>query len=93
MEDLLGMVTELQEELEKLKGIWDAQREIHVDRWCQALASIKQEQVPETPQQEGNAVSIPQLTQGRSCKHVKNGKKSRLDMAGEIHLHPSYPTR
>lgn len=45
MEDLLGMVTELQEELEKLKGIWDAQREIHVDWWCQALASVKQDRV------------------------------------------------
>lgn len=31
-------------QVEKVRGIWDSEREIHW--WCQALASVKQEQAP-----------------------------------------------
>lgn len=67
------MVAELQEEVEKLRSIWNAKRE---REWlCQALVSSKQEKAPGIPQQEGNAVPVPQQTQGRSYKDVNDWKQ------------------
>lgn len=57
----------------KLRSIWNSEREL--DLWCQALVCLKQEQAPEIPQWEGDAVSIPQKTQGRRCKDVKKWKQ------------------
>ena len=59
VDDLLSMVAELREEVERLRSIRESEKEI--DWWNQALSSLrqKQEQPPEKNQDQGDPVSSP----------------------------------
>lgn len=57
---------QLQYEVESLGNIRESKREID---WCnQALASLKQKQISEIIQDQGDPLFIPQQGEGRSCK-------------------------
>ncbi|KAK4813363.1 hypothetical protein QYF61_003562 [Mycteria americana] len=53
VDDLLCMVAELWEELERLRSIREAEKEI--DWWCHALSPLRQEQEQQQPPAEGSS--------------------------------------
>ncbi|GAB0208393.1 hypothetical protein GRJ2_003305000 [Grus japonensis] len=67
-DDLLSLVAELREEVERLRSIREAEKEI--DWWSQALPSLRQKQGQLTDQNqgEGDPVSSPCQAEGSSLK-------------------------
>ncbi|GAB0208322.1 hypothetical protein GRJ2_003297900 [Grus japonensis] len=66
VDDLLSLVAELREEVERLRSIREAEKEI--DWWSQALPSLRQKQTPDKTQDEGDPISSPCQDEGRSLK-------------------------
>ncbi|GAB0209138.1 hypothetical protein GRJ2_003379500 [Grus japonensis] len=75
VDDLLSLVAELREEVERLRSIREAEREI--DWWSQALPSLKQKQgqLTDQSQSEGDPVSSPCQAEGSSLKEGSEGKQ------------------
>ncbi|GAB0207770.1 mitochondrial enolase superfamily member 1 [Grus japonensis] len=67
-DDLLSLVAELREEVERLRSIREAEKEI--DWWSQALPSLRQKQgqLMDQSQSEGDPVSSPCQAEGSSLK-------------------------
>ncbi|GAB0207986.1 hypothetical protein GRJ2_003264300 [Grus japonensis] len=84
VDDLLSLVAELHEEVERLRSIREAEREI--DWWNQALPSLRQKQgqPPNKTQGEGDPVSSPCQAEGSSLKegsewkqvHARRGRRT-----------------
>ncbi|GAB0208855.1 hypothetical protein GRJ2_003351200 [Grus japonensis] len=75
VDDLLSLVAELREEVERLRSIREAEREI--DWWSQALPSLRQKQGQLTDQNqgEGDPVSSPCQAEGSSLKEGSEWKQ------------------
>ncbi|GAB0208750.1 hypothetical protein GRJ2_003340700 [Grus japonensis] len=75
MIDLLSLVAELREEVERLRSIREAEREI--DWWSQALPSLRQKQgqLTDQSQSEGDPVSSPRQAEGSSLKEGSEWKQ------------------
>ncbi|GAB0178621.1 hypothetical protein GRJ2_000327400 [Grus japonensis] len=77
VDDLLSLVAELREEVERLRSIREAEREI--DWWSQTLPSLKQKQgqLTDQSQSEGDPVSSPHPAEGSSLKEGNKWKQVR----------------
>ncbi|GAB0205185.1 hypothetical protein GRJ2_002984100 [Grus japonensis] len=75
VDDLLSLVAELREEVERLRSIREADREI--DWWSQALPSLRQKQgqLTDQSQSEGDPVSSPCQAEGSSLKEGSEWKQ------------------
>ncbi|GAB0208697.1 hypothetical protein GRJ2_003335400 [Grus japonensis] len=75
VDDLLSLVAELREEVERLRSIREAEREI--DWWSQALPSLRQKQgqLTDQSQGEGDPVSSPRQAEGSSLKEGSEWKQ------------------
>ncbi|GAB0206304.1 hypothetical protein GRJ2_003096000 [Grus japonensis] len=84
VDDLLSLMAELHEEVEMLRSIREAEREI--DWWSQALPSLRQKQgqLTDRNQGEGGPVSSPCQAEGSSLKgrsewkqvHARHGRQT-----------------
>ncbi|KAK4826358.1 hypothetical protein QYF61_007952 [Mycteria americana] len=84
VDNLLSLVAELQEEVERLRSIRESEKEI--DWWIHALPSLRQEQEqpPERKQDQGDAVSSPHQAEDSSLKersewrqvHARGGRRT-----------------
>ena len=81
MDDLLGLVAELREEVERLRSIREAERERERERdwWSQALPSRRQKQgqPPDRTQGEGHPASSPCQAEGSSLERRSEWRQGR----------------
>lgn len=89
MGDLLSLVAELQEEVERIRSIRESEKE--TGWWNQALPSLiqKQEQPPEKKQDQRDPVSSPCQAEGSSLKERSEQKQVRAQGGRQT---PSLPT-
>ncbi|GAB0179160.1 hypothetical protein GRJ2_000381300 [Grus japonensis] len=75
VDNLLSLVAELREEVERLRSIREAEREI--DWWSQALLSLRQKQghLTDQSQSKGDPVSSPCQAEGSSLKEGSEWKQ------------------
>ncbi|GAB0185452.1 hypothetical protein GRJ2_001010500 [Grus japonensis] len=75
VDDLLSLVAELHEEVERLRSIREAERDI--DWWSQALPSPRQKQgqLTDQSQSEGDPVSSPRQAESSSLKEGSEWKQ------------------
>ena len=85
VDDLLCMVAELWEEVERLRSIREAEKEI--DWWCHALSPPRQEQEQQQPpvrtHDQGDPVSPHTGLKAAAQRRRVNGGESTLVAAGE----------
>ncbi|KAK4830603.1 hypothetical protein QYF61_012029 [Mycteria americana] len=86
VDDLLCMVAELREEVERLRSIREAEKEI--DWWCHALPPLRQEQEQQQPpvrtHDQGDPLSpLPTRLKAAAQRRRVNGGESTLVAAGE----------
>ncbi|GAB0204581.1 hypothetical protein GRJ2_002923700 [Grus japonensis] len=89
VDDLLSLVAELREEVERLRSIREVEREI--DWWSQALPSLRQKQghLTDQSQSERDPVSSPRQAEGSSLKegsewkqvHVRHGRQQTFSFS------------
>ncbi|KAK4811185.1 hypothetical protein QYF61_019816 [Mycteria americana] len=95
VDDLLCMVAELREEVERLRSIREAEKEI--DWWCHALPPLRQEQEQQQPpvrtHDQGDPLSSPTRLKAVAQRRRVNGGESMLVAAGEGPPCPPCPHR
>jgi len=90
---LLGLVTDLRDEVDSLRNIRESEREI--DWWSHALTSPKPEQgqPPEKGCHQRDPVSSSHQDVGRDLKEAERGKKSAIGATSEPSPCPPYVSR
>ncbi|GAB0179489.1 hypothetical protein GRJ2_000414200 [Grus japonensis] len=92
VDDLLSLVAELREEVERLRSIREAEREI--DWWSQALPSLRQKQgqLTDQSQSEGDPVSSPRQVEGSSLKEGSEWKQVHAWCGRQTFSSPTSPS-
>ncbi|GAB0209336.1 hypothetical protein GRJ2_003399300 [Grus japonensis] len=93
VDDLLSLVAELREEVERLRSIREAEKEID---WCsQALPSLRQKQgqTPDKTQDQGDPVSFPCQDEGSSLKERSEWRQIHARGSRQTSSLPTSPSQ
>ncbi|GAB0188521.1 pyruvate dehydrogenase protein X component, mitochondrial [Grus japonensis] len=93
VDDLLSLVAELQEELERLRSVRGAEKEI--DWWSHALPSLRQKQgqPPAKNQDQGDPVSFPCQDEGSSLKERSEWRQVHTQGGRQTSSLPTLPSQ
>ncbi len=84
VEDLLSLVVELKEEVERLRSIWDCGKRI--DRWSCARLSLQEGCGENAPQAVGDDLLSTVWWEGATSKTVRDGNKSLFGATSGLSL-------
>lgn len=91
VDDLLSLVVELKEEVERLRSIWDCGKRI--DRWSCARLSLQEGCGENAPQAVGDDLLSTVWWEGATSKTVRDGNKSLFGATSGLTLSLSHLPR